>query len=1307
MANLLKKYISGLVTLILSLGIVLPFTYLSNIPLTKAATYTVSTTADAGAGSFRQAIVDANGNPGGDTINFTTTGTIALSSTMNAITGETIIDGTTAPDDLIGPDIILSGSSSIDCMVVSNGSNTLIYGIGFTGCRKGVKVDNAAVSNFQVGGTGARQSCYFDGSTTSGISFEAGSSLRAYFNSIGTLSANNVGITISGGNTIAIGGDSAMQGNEIVSSTTHGINITGGTSVALAGNVIGARFAGTIAGNGENGINANNGSVTSLIIGGVTAANQILGNAQNGILIGPNTQFSTIRNNYIGISATGFIAGNAQNGIHLNSGNHTVGGATSSQRNYISGNTLSGVYVTGTASSNNLISKNYIGVSASGSVAKPNIQNGIKIDEWVTGTQIITNQIASNSLSGIYTTNTSTGTLIYDNGIGVGSSGQALGNGSHGVEAYGTVKIGTANVDVNKNIIGSNVGNGILISGTGASNSIIELNEIGRLADQSPRGNGGSGILVDGGATDVYIGAHNGTPQAIANNAIAGIKVDGASTDRIAILENNLPDNGLAPIIFTNSPNAGKVPDVTITTANTSGIAGTYGSSGPTEIFYLSGTGSLAMFENYNTVDPDLSFVVSGLGLTNDNYWVYSYDVTNRRSSATTGTGTLVADLTPPSEPILTSATGTTINPTYILAGTKEAYSAVYNAGSLVIATDSLTSWTASPLTLIEGLNTFLLDSRDLSNNISTTGTYYVTLDTIAPTPPTLVYDPLYSGESSIISGSGEVATLIYVNDVYTTTVAGDGSFTLSVSTIVGANIFNIRAVDAFARTSSTVTAIIAPSGGTSGGGQNTGLPTYIPNASLVEEDEGQSMAGEPEIGTESTEETITVVPEVNLAPVEETNTDMTQVEPEQVVKETYSNLYAPDTNEVTEIPVQKETAEKPEEILVQQEPIAFSPILLKSDFMGEKGTDGIPLWWKDQNFGSGLELAVDTDTDKDGLPDIKEFLYGTDPKSNDSDKDGVADTVELANGSNPASYDTDGDGIADEMEKPEEVSKFNPKIVDETISNIDTDKDGLSDGQEQQMGTDPRNDDSDSDGLTDGTEVLLYDTNPAKASKVAGISIGNVKKGQVNSVGEQYMMGGTDSPDTDVSIYLIDAEGNQTTIGTTKTDAKGLYSLSTSELGEGKYTVAAVLSKDNKTISVSYPQDLIVSKEVSIKAPEIAVKVDGNNATIDGLSQSEDTSIVVTWRRLVLTNTIVADQNFKLTAPEGLEAGEHTATVYSVSNLDNSQSKPVQVQFTLTTTGFAGGQTEEISPLITIGGSALVLLSLIALALFRRRPAK
>lgn len=43
----------------------------------------------------------------------------------------------------------------------------------------------------------------------------------------------------------------------------------------------------------------------------------------------------------------------------------------------------------------------------------------------------------------------------------------------------------------------------------------------------------------------------------------------------------------------------------------------------------------------------------------------------------------------------------------------------------------------------------------------------------------------------------------------------------------------------------------------------------------------------------------------------------------------------------------------------------------------------------------------------------------------------------------------------------------------------IDTDKDGLDDVREQELGTDPNKTDSDSDGLTDGDEVLIWKTNP------------------------------------------------------------------------------------------------------------------------------------------------------------------------------------------------------------------------------------
>ncbi len=45
----------------------------------------------------------------------------------------------------------------------------------------------------------------------------------------------------------------------------------------------------------------------------------------------------------------------------------------------------------------------------------------------------------------------------------------------------------------------------------------------------------------------------------------------------------------------------------------------------------------------------------------------------------------------------------------------------------------------------------------------------------------------------------------------------------------------------------------------------------------------------------------------------------------------------------------------------------------------------------------------------------------------------------------------------------------------------VDSDKDGLDDIREVQIGTDPRNPDTDSDTLTDGEEVNVWKTNPLK----------------------------------------------------------------------------------------------------------------------------------------------------------------------------------------------------------------------------------
>lgn len=46
----------------------------------------------------------------------------------------------------------------------------------------------------------------------------------------------------------------------------------------------------------------------------------------------------------------------------------------------------------------------------------------------------------------------------------------------------------------------------------------------------------------------------------------------------------------------------------------------------------------------------------------------------------------------------------------------------------------------------------------------------------------------------------------------------------------------------------------------------------------------------------------------------------------------------------------------------------------------------------------------------------------------------------------------------------------------------VDSDKDGLDDVREKEIGTDPRNLDTDGDGLSDGDEVIVYKTHPLTA---------------------------------------------------------------------------------------------------------------------------------------------------------------------------------------------------------------------------------
>ncbi len=111
-------------------------------------------------------------------------------------------------------------------------------------------------------------------------------------------------------------------------------------------------------------------------------------------------------------------------------------------------------------------------------------------------------------------------------------------------------------------------------------------------------------------------------------------------------------------------------------------------------------------------------------------------------------------------------------------------------------------------------------------------------------------------------------------------------------------------------------------------------------------------------------------------------------------------------------------------------------------------------------------KIDPDLDTDGDGVPDVKELVFGTDPENADSDGDGLSDYDELYVYFTAAG-DTDSD--SDWLSDYDEIFVYGTDPL-----KGDTDSDGLSDNEELYFGTDPLDPDSDGDGIFDGDELLL-----------------------------------------------------------------------------------------------------------------------------------------------------------------------------------------------------------------------------------------
>ncbi len=434
--------------------------------------YTVTTTADSGAGSLRQAITLSNANAPGagqsNTVDFDigaagSRQTIEVLSALPTITEPVALDG--ASQGSSQPLIDLDGASAgnVAGLVIAAGSTT---------------VSTLAITNF---------------SSQDGIALEGGSGDVVEGDDIGTDGAvadgNFVGVLLTSGTSDAtIGGTSAGSAN-VISGNHVGVYIDECSGNTVEGDLIGTNALGTAAiGNSDAGVELVNGAADNTI-GGTSAGSGDVISANGGVGVdieGLDSDGNLVEGDLIGTGTTGSSAlGNAESGVSISfsaSGN-TIGGAAAGAGDVISANGGDGIEIASNATTGNIVEGDSIGTNAARTAALANAQDGVYLtdesaDTTIGGTSAGTrNVISGNADDGVdidnSTDNTVTGNLIGTDAAGTG----ALANGADGVElldgATGNA-VGGASAAAG-NTIAHNGGNGVRVdSADAASTAVIE-----------------------------------------------------------------------------------------------------------------------------------------------------------------------------------------------------------------------------------------------------------------------------------------------------------------------------------------------------------------------------------------------------------------------------------------------------------------------------------------------------------------------------------------------------------------------------------------------------------------------------------------------------------------------------------------------------------------------------------------------------------------------------------------------------------------------------------------------------------------
>lgn len=282
-------------------------------PISDTTTINVTSTANSGAGSLRQAILDANFTSTEETIAFSIPGAcpriILLATPLPTITSTTTIDGftqqgasanTNAADD---PD----GDNSVHCVVLaSDGANAfnLEPAANQEITIRGLAFYRATGAQIQVSGAGK--------ATIIGNTFNTGTSVFEP-------QMPEYAISVSGAHDTRIGGSDPADRNIIGRASVAGVRLLPGSGREIEGNFIGIGKSGLSDVGNNIGIFVNGGVATSIDSNAIGHSNQ------DGVMLLGETSSASIQRNVIGKAPNNSsVAGQAPNGRYgLHFGNGT------------------------------------------------------------------------------------------------------------------------------------------------------------------------------------------------------------------------------------------------------------------------------------------------------------------------------------------------------------------------------------------------------------------------------------------------------------------------------------------------------------------------------------------------------------------------------------------------------------------------------------------------------------------------------------------------------------------------------------------------------------------------------------------------------------------------------------------------------------------------------------------------------------------------------------------------------------------------------------------------------------------------